>query len=227
MRKRATLFLGLLTASIALTSQSTAHETWASSVLLIQFGEGGKLDTYHPEKISLLSAIDSSGKDINVKGKAIGDASLIVKHPDSEKPAAVFYTIAYDPYIIKGEEWIKSTHEEIHGAEKTWQGSYTSTSLFTWTDALKENRERLIEIVPQTNPLILKEGEILPLIIYYNGKPLSGATVYLDEETTVKSDEAGEVKFPVSGKRQIIICSYSEENGQHTVFHGAALSFNL
>lgn len=61
-----------------------------------------------------------------------------------------------------------------------------------------------LEIVPQISPYALKAGEALPLLILYDGRPLPGATVKLnnldsDAEPVAQklTDARGRVSFPV------------------------------
>lgn len=69
-----------------------------------------------------------------------------------------------------------------------------------------------LEIVPQRNPYDLKAGEKLPLLILYEGRPLSGATVKLnnldsDAEPVAqqRSDAKGRAAFsvPLRGRWQL------------------------
>ena len=69
-----------------------------------------------------------------------------------------------------------------------------------------------LEIVPQKNPYDLKAGEALPLLILYEGRPLSGATVKLnnldsDAEPVAqrRSDAKGRAAFsvPLRGRWQL------------------------
>ena len=205
----------------------SGHETWVSPVLLIQFGEGDKphLDAYHPKKISLLSAVDIKGNELAVKPKHIGEASVIVEPQQNVTPSAIFYTIAYDDYIIKGEDWIKSTPEEAADAEKSWSGSYTSTSILKWNDTLVKALQRSIEIVPLVNPNDLKKGDRLSLQIFRYGKPLPEADVYLGGDKKSKSDQNGKFSVPIKGGHQVIIASVNEENNNKTTFFGATISF--
>ena len=69
-----------------------------------------------------------------------------------------------------------------------------------------------LEIVPQKNPYDLKSGETLPLVILYEGRPLSGATVKLnnldfDNAPIAQklTDASGRVAFnvPLTGRWQL------------------------
>ena len=69
-----------------------------------------------------------------------------------------------------------------------------------------------LEIVPQKNPYDMKPGELLPLLILYEGRPLSGATVKLnnldsDAEPVAqqRSDAKGRTGFmvPLRGRWQL------------------------
>ena len=61
-----------------------------------------------------------------------------------------------------------------------------------------------LEIVPDKNPYTLKPGELLPVHVYYEGRPLPGALVMLTnlefdakELATHKTDEQGRASFEV------------------------------
>ena len=69
-----------------------------------------------------------------------------------------------------------------------------------------------LEIVPERNPYMLRPGEKLPLLIYYQGRPLPGALVKLtnlDQDSKPaalqRSDRAGRASFsvPPQGKWQL------------------------
>lgn len=205
-----------------------AHEAWASRVILIQYGDigGDHLDTYHPDRISGLAAIDASGIAVAVRPVSIGEAGVVVDAGATD-PAAVFFAMAFDHYLVDGEQWTKITAEEAAQAKdaKTWTGSYTATSIFTWTDALTAGRDRSIELVPQTDPTILAAGTDLPLLALREGKPAPGITVELGNDRKVISDAEGRLTVPVTGGHQIIIGGIETVTDGHTVYAGAVLSF--
>ena len=96
-----------------------------------------------------------------------------------------------------------------------------------------------LEIVPQKNPYELKPGEALPVQILYEGRPLSGATVKLnnldfDAEpiATIRSGADGRANFnvPLRGRWQINVIWTKVINGNpqanfDTIF--ASLTFGF
>ena len=97
-----------------------------------------------------------------------------------------------------------------------------------------------LEIVPQKNPYDLKSGEALPVRILYEGRPLSGATVKLnnldsDAEPVaiVRSNAAGDVRFtfPRRGRWQINVIWTKIVRGNSqadfdTIFSSLTFGFN-
>lgn len=97
-----------------------------------------------------------------------------------------------------------------------------------------------LEIVPQKNPYELKPGEALPVQILYEGRPLPGATVKLnnldfDAEpiATTRSDSAGRARFnvPLRGRWQLNVIWTKVVNGNpqadfDTVFSSLTFGFD-
>ncbi len=74
------------------------------------------------------------------------------------------------------------------------------------SDSFKKHFGYRIELVPQKNPTALKPGEELPLVAFYKGKPLAGATLFgLFEGFNSKEHET----FPIDEK--------TDEQGKATV----------
>ena len=57
-----------------------------------------------------------------------------------------------------------------------------------------------MEIVPLKNPLTLKAGDKLPLLVLYEGKPLAGATVTAEGigKDALKTDANGRAEVAIT-----------------------------
>lgn len=95
-----------------------------------------------------------------------------------------------------------------------------------------------LEIVPQKNPYALKPGEALPLLILYEGQPLPGATVKLnnldsDAEPVAQrlTDARGQVAFavPLRGQWQLNVIWTAPINNPNAEFETvfSSLSFGF
>ena len=75
------------------------------------------------------------------------------------------------------------------------------------TDTVSRPLGLSLEIVPERNPLMLAPGELLPLRLYFRGRPLPGATLSIEclsdggsGYATAKTDSEGRARFAFAHK---------------------------
>jgi nickel transport protein len=74
-------------------------------------------------------------------------------------------------------------------------------SLFANSDASTKPVGMKLEIIPLKSPYELKAGELLPIKVFFDGRPVEGVTVEINsDKEAFKTDEDGVASVKISGK---------------------------
>lgn len=179
-----------------------AHDAWVAKegdVLAVMWGHG-KSGPYKPEYVKIAKAYDASGKEIAVTIKP--QETRAVLKPAS---AAALVTVAFHsgPVVVTPEGYKKITKSEAQKAglviKKSFKGESYTKNLWQWNDRFSKPLGGKMELLPLKNPLALKVGDKLPLQLFYNGKPLAGATVVAEgvEKDKLKTDPNGRAEIVI------------------------------
>jgi nickel transport protein len=85
-----------------------------------------------------------------------------------------------------------------------------SKTLLSWSKAFTKPLGKGLEIVPLKNPLTLKTGDKLPIVVYYDGKP--HADIWVDDRTNdgirEKTDSKGRLNVIIGKKGLQVVTAY-------------------
>jgi nickel transport protein len=188
-----------------------AHDVWIENDggnLVVVYGHPGKTEAYAPDKVERVSAWGVSGEEAAVSVKREKDRVVIAPGKDAAL-VAVRFNNGY---------WTK-TAEGFKNASKRGIGEYTESfhslryakMILDWSDQFKKPLGLEIDLTPLVNPLELKVGDTLPLMVRYKGKPVEGAKIYGagDEGSKVVTDKDGMAQVTITkAGRQKIGASY-------------------
>lgn len=133
--------------------------------------EGAKRLECRPEQLRHALCSDAEGKAL--------PAEVIQPYPVSlQGPCAVSFFLTSSGYWSKTPYGTKNVPKTEAGAVlDSWLAVESVKRVDQWGSALARPLTRELEIVPLTNPLRLKAGDKLRLMLTLEGKPLAGATV--------------------------------------------------
>jgi nickel transport protein len=156
-----------------------AHDIWVEKkdgkfVVLYGHVDKNKFEPIEPAKIKEAKGFDKNGKDVAVK--IVQDKDILSIAPAKDLAAVTLFfdggfsvkTTEGNKHVSKREvkEYISSSHSVKY--DKT---------LFGWNKKFSEPLGMRLEIVPTKNPFNIKKGQVLPVKVLFEGKPLEGATV--------------------------------------------------
>lgn len=180
----------------------------------------------NPERIVRFVAIDASGKDeaiLGIDGKAPAglyrthDTGLLLVGYRSNTTAIELEATKFEAYLkLEGLEYVIEARKQKGQTDKKGLEVYSrcAKSLVQVGAPEKDSAAKdsvakgfdqklgfTLEVVPEKNPYALKVGEELPVVVYYQGKPLENALVgcmpksSADKEVRTRTDKDGRVKF--------------------------------
>ena len=197
----------LLAALVAVSSLASAHELWVNApdkiavddVLKAELAYGHDYPAAEPidaDRLHIfkpLQLIDSSGKaqDLQQKGENY-------QYEAKDKLAAGSYWLSavYQPtFWSKNKDgWKQQNLTEMTDATACQQAQMFGKKLLVVGDgavdvaAISKPIGQNLEIVPLADPTQVKVDERFPVQIYYQGKPLAGATVIATSDTFMAKD---------------------------------------
>jgi nickel transport protein len=188
------------------TIPASAHNAWVakdSTGYRILFGHE-TTEGYPPSKVKEVAALDSKGNKLAVK-MVPSDSSVALK--PSGKPICFlvhfdngFFTKTTDGTKNISKQGIKDYISAINAVKY-------SKSIFSWNVILTKPLGQKIEVVPLSNPSLIKQGDSLAVKVFFEGKPLSGSPLNISgtAETVATTDSQGlaKVKLPLPGRKLI------------------------
>ncbi|MBE9581934.1 MAG: DUF4198 domain-containing protein [Proteobacteria bacterium] len=152
-----------------------AHDMWlqeSKEGFDIALGHKGQTDPYKPERVKEVVGYTKNGWPVQLDIERKKDGCGVM-------PDEGFYAICAS---LDNRYWLKTTdgwknHRQRKGLEILKEGhSYKLTKhVVKWCDFLAKPLGQRFEIVPLHDHTRLKEGDRLPVKIFFEGKPASGA----------------------------------------------------
>lgn len=222
MLKRNVLMCTLLLLLFA-TTAAQAHDMWLEKrgdKVHLLYGHPGNTDPYPLSRITAMTGFTENGWKVALE-------------PVEHKGEAYAYlndryellTVEFDNkywYNTEEDGWRNFlAPQEVRGTIIDEGRSYKlSKEILSWQSFMDEPIGQRAEIVPLKDPTKLKEGDMLPVKLYFEGEPMpaEGARVSLTSDISVehpelvnlKNTRAVKVKVGPAG-RQIIIGKYEKK----------------
>ncbi len=177
MDRRVLLSVFICLAIFAGAGSVLAHDMWLQESregFDIALGHKGQTDPYEPERVKRVVGYTENGWSVplDIERKKAGCRVI---------PDEAFCALSG---ILDNRYWLKTTdgwknQRKRKDLEILKEGhSYKFTKhVVKWCDVLARPLGQRFEIVPLKDPTKLKEGDCLPLKIFFEGKPVSGASL--------------------------------------------------
>lgn len=214
---------------------SFAHQIIAKSVgknqYEIAFWTHEGFEKYNPYQLLNIKAYASNLNRIKA-GIDYHKNALVLTEKTPAMITAIFdagYWVETHKGFIKGDRMNAKgiVFDSLHSIKMT-------KTIFTWNDSMSKPVGELYEIIPLQNPLILKVGDHLPIIVLKNGQPAVGVSIEIanHDELQIKTDAQGKVMIPIKNKGLQIIAANFEQTllddpKASTLFVQASLTFEL
>lgn len=216
-----------------------AHDMWLEKkdgIVELNYGHPGKTDPYPMERITEINGYSPSMWKV-----------LLTPHPEDGE-AFCYVTDDYPLLTVDFDNWYwYHTEEEGWQQFKTPQKGFQGTiieegasyklskEIVQWNDALAKPVGQRAEIVPLKDPTSLKEGDMLPIQLFFENQPMEvdGSRTSLTTDPAIEhpelvyrtSQEPVMVKVGPAG-RQIIIGKYAKSlGGKKYVWFAFSLTF--
>jgi nickel transport protein len=190
----------------------SAHDFWIEkkgSEFAIVFGHGTQRLEFDSSKVKTVKAFDLQGKEIGVTKEKKGTGILL----KTEEPPSLFFVEIDDGYWSKTiYGWKNLPKRKASRVVESIRSFYYSKALLSWGEAAqKPVIDAKLDILLLENPFELKDGNVLPVRVLYQGKPISGLEIEGgDHQKIATTDKEGGARLKLSKGRQIISVNYKE-----------------
>lgn len=209
-----TKLFAIIVIVLILIQPAFAHYLWIEKegdIFKVLWGHPPETSPYEPEKLKEAKAFDSKGKKVLLARKNEKDAVNLSSKSDVSMIAVTFE----GGYLVTTPDGKKrvTKREAVKAGLQIIDSIYSSQyakGLFACSESTTKPSGLQFEIVPLKNPCKLKANDILPIRIYFDGKPLEGAKVETGNHVEAgKTDKEGQFSIKVSEKgMQIILAKY-------------------
>ncbi len=196
MRKNGLKFICLLALTLLWASAASAHDMWLEENgerVEILYGHPGNCDPFPVSKISDFTGLTPNGWKIQIK--PIADKGGACGYLDDDY-AMVAATLDNNYWRHTEEEgWLNTDHPVKSDLTIIEEGSSYKIAkvILDWKPFMKKPIGQRMEIVPLKNPTTMKEGEMLPVALFFEGKPVA-SDGFLISPTSDSSAEHPEMK---------------------------------
>lgn len=202
------LFILALVATSTLFSHQITAKVDKNGAYSAQFWAHGKYSDFKLTQLKGATAYDESNKEIKTGIDYSKNAQLLMV----KKPAMV--VLSFDAGY-----WTQTENGYENIDPKKYKGIVFNTlksikygkRYFKWSDNFSEPVGLSLEIIPLINPLLVKKGEKLPLLVLKDGKAFPNASFETSdyEDLDIKTNKYGIANIPVkSSGLQIIAAKY-------------------
>jgi nickel transport protein len=191
-----------------------AHHAWVEKEgdrFVFGWGHSPKIDPYEPNRVKDIKAFDLEGRELALTRKDEKDKVYLSSNADVS-----MITLSFEGgYLVttpEGKRRMTKREAQRQGiqAVDSFYSSQFAKSIFERSDNVTKPMGMKFEIVPLKNPLSLKQGEILPVKVLYEGKSLPCITIETGHHKEAgKTDKDGGVNIEISGQgMQVVIAKY-------------------
>ncbi|RXK08082.1 DUF4198 domain-containing protein [Halarcobacter bivalviorum] len=205
--KKLTISLLLSTATLfahQVTAQKGPNNTYEAN-----FWAHGKFQEYKSNQLKGALAFDSNNKEINTGIDYSKKQPVLLT---AKKPAMI--SLVFDAgYWVKGENGYENIEPSKYKGivYNTLKSIKYGKRFFEWNESFLKPSGLPLEVIPLINPLTIKAGENLPVLVVKDGKALEGAGFETSdyEDLNIKTNKFGIANIPVKSKGlQIIAAQY-------------------
>lgn len=195
------------------TQTSFAHHLWIEkeeNIFKVLWGHPPETTPYDSSKLKEAKAFDLNGKEVVLERKNEKGSVYL-----STKPDVGIITVSFEGgYLITTPDGKRklTKREAVNAGMQVIDSIYSSQyakGLFAWSESAKKPSGLKFEIVPLKNPITLKANDILPIRLYFNGKPVKGATIETGAHTKAgQTDKNGDSNIKITKNMQIVLAKY-------------------
>ncbi len=188
----------ILLLACLMAAPALAHDLWIERAGLTHsliYGhersghEGVKTLEYPPERVLEARCFDDSGRDTGATWRRSYPAQL-------PGDCALSWFLTSSGYWSKTPYGTKNLPKtEAAGVMDSWRSIEAVKRLDRWSQDLQRPLTPHLELVPQENPLVLKPGDKLHLMAFFQGRPTAGVTVAYFGKPRGVTDEHGAVNI--------------------------------
>lgn len=210
--KKSMLKLAVIVISLLVTQLTFAHHLWIEKregVFAVLWGHPPEISPYEPERLKEVKAFDGRGKEVSLARKNEKDTVSL-----SSKSKVSMITASFEGgYLVTTPEGKKrfTKREAAKAGLQITDSIYSSQyakALFACGESATKPAGLKFEIVPLKNPCMLTPDDILPLKIYFDGKPLEGVTIEIGKHAEAgKTDKEGICTIRITEKGMNIIAA--------------------
>lgn len=177
------------------------------------YGHGPQEDNTEASRIKILKAFDSQGKETEVKTSS--ECGLVKL--DYADGTAILISYYDNGFWTKGPDgqWVNKPKKDVKGAIEAQHSIKTMYSVRGSFEKAPAKVDLPLVIIPQADPLKLKMGDTLKVLVLKDGKPFAGAELTNDfvgacEETVAKTDADGFASVPVRNDGLNVFGAYAK-----------------
>lgn len=196
--------------TLIITGVSFAHHLWVEKEgdrFEVKWGHPPKADPYEPNKVKEIKAFNEKGKAI--KFERIDEKDKVYL---STKVDISMITLSFEGgYLVTtpdGKKKITKREAEKSGIQiiDSFYSMQYAKGIFSCGENTLKPVGLKFEIVPLKNPCEIKVNDVLPIQVYFEGKPLEGVKVETSNHTEVgKTDKDGNSSIKIAEKGVQII----------------------
>jgi nickel transport protein len=187
-----------------------AHDFWLEKKdgkIFIVSGHDDKWDAYDPARVKEVKAFDSKGNILKIDVVRQKEAAYIVPKENLAMISVFFdnhfWTKTTDGWKnITKREAVKQSLQILESGQSFKYAKYIEK----WSDNFTMPVGSKMEIIPLKNPLSLKAGDVLPITVLLDGKPLEGASIYLQgsHDVTAQTAKDGAAAVKIKSGHNIV-----------------------
>ncbi len=201
--------------------------------MVFVYGHGPSDEAFDEQKYKGAVSYDKDGKKTEIS-TVYKHGYPVLPHGDTVTLITGSYDNGYWSKKADGK-WENVPKTELEGAEEGGHYIKYGTSIMSADAKAGQVIGLPLEIVPMKNPLKLKQGDTLPIMVYAHGKPVAGAEVASEfvtdrENNVVKTDDEGKAEIVIRNNGLNVLATERAETLQDTakadkVSNFATLSF--
>ena len=203
---------GALLLGVLLTlGNAQAHSVWVAQRTgewTVILGEGALDDAYKPSAVLQVLAQTSDGSEASVIPQP-HERNLVLKPTQNTATLGIRFEDGFWSQKIDGQ-WVEGNRLQVPDARKVGYYQMFSRTVIAASSTPKKPLGLPLEIVPQSDPMVLKPGSRLRVQVLLHGKPLAGAKVMTDylagsASPTTRTDRQGYAAITVRSAAQSVI----------------------